>query len=99
MQANTTLSRSPPRSRLRTSAKRLRPGILPATKIEGLINSGVILAGSPFVPGQIQPASLDLRLGVRAFRVHASFLPGSGRTVEQRLFELHASEIDLTNGV
>ena len=51
-------------------------------------------------PEQIQPASLDLRLGRVAYRVRASFLPGAGRfAVSDRLqgtLALH--EIDITNG-
>ena len=70
-------------------------GILPAHEIKALANSGAVKAARPFVKGQIQPASLDLRLGARAFRVRASFLPGTNRTVEQRLAELRAHEIDL----
>jgi dCTP deaminase len=47
---------------------------------------------------QVQPASLDLRLGPIGYRVRASFLPGKGRTVESKLSELQYHEIDLTNG-
>ena len=36
------------------------------------------IATAPFDPDQIQPASLDLRLGEVAYRVRASFLPGPG---------------------
>lgn len=45
-------------------------------------------------PAQVQPASLDLRLGPRAFRVRAGFLPGS-RPIEERLAELAPVELDL----
>ena len=72
-------------------------GILPAHEIEALMQGGVVGADRDFVDGQIQPASLDLRLGSRAFRVRASFLPGPKRTVAQRLFELKFDEIDLYN--
>jgi dCTP deaminase len=48
--------------------------------------------------GQIQPASLDLRLGDKAYRVRASFLPGPDRTVQTRLDALALHEIDLTRG-
>ena len=72
-------------------------GILPAQEIEALIGCGAIVANRDFVEGQVQPASLDLRLGSRAFRVRASFLPGPKRTVAQRLFELKFDEIDLYN--
>jgi dCTP deaminase len=48
--------------------------------------------------GQIQPASLDLRLGAVAYRVRASFLPGPGRTVREKLTPLIMHEMDLTRG-
>lgn len=50
------------------------------------------------IPGQIQPASLDLRLGNRAFRVRASFLAGRGKSVAERLEEFQMHEVDLTGG-
>ena len=73
-------------------------GILPDRMIAALAESGGILSEHDFVPGQIQPASLDLRLGGVAFRVRASFLPGPGATVAQRIDELKLHEIDLTDG-
>ena len=51
-----------------------------------------------FVPDQIQPASLDLRLGEVAYRVRASFLPGPSTTVAERIDELKLHEIALGNG-
>ncbi|MFI5012983.1 MAG: 2'-deoxycytidine 5'-triphosphate deaminase [Hyphomicrobiales bacterium] len=72
-------------------------GILPGHEIAALVDKGAITAERPLVEGQIQPASLDLRLGSRAFRVRASFLPGPHRTVAQRLFALGFDEIDLYN--
>ena len=47
---------------------------------------------------QIQPASLDLRLGARAYRVRASFLPGREATVAHRLADFTMHEIDLSAG-
>ena len=52
-------------------------GILPDRMIAALADDGGIRAHYPFAPGQIQPASLDLRLGAIAYRVRASFLPGT----------------------
>src|SRR5437763_10192083 len=43
-------------------------GILPDRMIAALNRAGAILAEQPFVPDQIQPASLDLRLGAVAYR-------------------------------
>ena len=49
-------------------------GILPAHAINALAESGIINAHEPFDADQVQPASLDLRLGKRAFRVRAIML-------------------------
>jgi dCTP deaminase len=51
-------------------------GIL-ADRIAELFDSGALHASAkPLDSDQVQPASLDLRLGAKAFRVRASFLPG-----------------------
>ncbi|MBS0333466.1 MAG: 2'-deoxycytidine 5'-triphosphate deaminase, partial [Proteobacteria bacterium] len=72
-------------------------GILPCQSIEALIAGGAIAADSAFEPDQVQPASLDLRLGGRAWRVRASFLPGR-HTVRERIAEVAMHEVDLTAG-
>jgi dCTP deaminase len=72
-----------------------RPGILPCQAIEALIANGAITADMPFEDDQVQPASLDLRLGARAWRVRASFLPGR-HTVRERIAEVAMHEVDLT---
>ena len=74
------------------------PGILPCQAIDGLIQARAISAQTPFDPDQVQPASLDLRLGERAWRVRASFLPGVGRKVTERLGDLAMHQLDLTQG-
>jgi dCTP deaminase len=63
-------------------------GILPDRMIAAMADSGLILPAYPFVESQIQPASLDLRLGDVAYRVRASFLPGPNTTVAERIDEL-----------
>jgi dCTP deaminase len=73
-------------------------GILPDRMITELAADGGIRAHYPFAPGQIQPASLDLRLGSVAYRVRASFLPGPGITVAQRINELKLHEFALSSG-
>ena len=73
-------------------------GVLPSQSIAALFDAGAIAADSPPVEGQIQPASLDLRLGTTAIRVRASFLAGKGRTVADRLAEFEMHRIDLTQG-
>ncbi len=73
-------------------------GILPDRMIAAMADAGLILPEYPFVESQIQPASLDLRLGNIAYRVRASFLPGPGSTVAERIDELKLHEIDLSDG-
>jgi dCTP deaminase len=73
-------------------------GILPDHMIAELGRVGAILPAYDFVPDQIQPASLDLRLGEVAFRVRASFLPGPRTTVAERIDELKLHEIALGDG-
>ncbi len=73
-----------------------KDGILPYQTIKELIDSGRIV-GSPAIPDEnIQPASLDLRLGDIAHRVRASFLPGPNGTVEDKIKELRMARVDLT---
>ena len=66
--------------------------------IAALAEQGAIAPAYAFAPDQIQPASLDLRLGAVAYRVRASFLPGPGITVAQRIKELKLHEFALANG-
>jgi dCTP deaminase len=73
-------------------------GILPDRMIAELARQGGILHASDFVPDQIQPASLDLRLGEVAYRVRASFLPGPRTTVAERIDGLKLHEITLGDG-
>ena len=74
------------------------PGILPCQTIEALFQQGAIEAETSLAQGQVQPASLDLRLGRRCWRVRASFLPGQGRTVAERLKAVAMHELDLEGG-
>ena len=73
-------------------------GILPDHMISELAQSGAIRPTRDFAADQIQPASLDLRLGKVAYRVRASFLPGPRTTVAERIAELKLHEIALTGG-
>src|SRR5665648_630422 len=68
-----------------------RTGILPSQAIRALIAAGEIAGMSEIEEGQIQPASLDLRLGKVAYRIRASFLPGTKATVRE-LSLIHISE-------
>lgn len=73
-------------------------GILPCQTIEDLIAQAAITSQTPFDRDQVQPASLDLRLGVRCWRVRASFLPGVSRRVPDRLKDVAMHELDLSKG-
>jgi dCTP deaminase len=73
-------------------------GILPDRAIAVLADAGAIVPTRPFADDQIQPASLDLRLGAIAYRVRASFLPGPGITVARRIAELKLHEFALGGG-
>jgi dCTP deaminase len=72
----------------------LATGILPSQTIAALIDAGKIIAPIPITPEQIQPASIDLRLGSVAYEVRASFLP-SKSTVERKIHDLFIREIPL----
>ncbi|MCH8183618.1 MAG: 2'-deoxycytidine 5'-triphosphate deaminase [Proteobacteria bacterium] len=73
-------------------------GILPSQALRGLVGEGVIASAEALAPGQIQPASLDLRLGDVAYRVRASYLPGSSHTVRQKIEAIGMHEVDLSGG-
>ncbi len=73
-------------------------GICPDHEIQTMIGRGLIAADPPVQPAQIQPASLDLRLGSVAYRVRASFLTGRGCRVRERLAEFEMHRIDLAGG-
>ena len=72
------------------------PGVLPDFQIRELARSNAIEPQSPLIPDQIQPASLDLRLGRVAYRIRASFLTGKNRRVADRLpgLEMHRFSLD-----
>ena len=76
----------------------LENGILAIQHLEKAIADGVIIADRSVAPGQLQPASLDLRLGVEAWRVQASFLPGQHMTVLDKLQKFGMHKIDLSDG-
>jgi dCTP deaminase len=73
-------------------------GVIPNQDISTMIADGVIHADPAVTPAQIQPASLDLRLGTVAYRVRASFLAGNGARVADRLAEFEMHRVDLTSG-
>ncbi len=71
-------------------------GVLPSQSLEKLIASGAIRARTPILPEQIQPSSIDLRLGSEAYRVRASFLAAGTSTVTTKLEQYRLHTIDLT---
>jgi dCTP deaminase len=73
-------------------------GILPCQALAAAIRAGEIVAEEPIGPELIQPASLDLRLGRVAYRVRASFLPGAGNRVRDKLDAFTMHSFDLTQG-
>ena len=93
-----TSLRSLPVRKMALSFKACEQGILPDRMIAALVEQGAIRAVRLFDADQIQPASLDLRLGGIAYRVRASFLPGPGTTVAQRIAELKLHEFSLAGG-
>jgi dCTP deaminase len=83
---------------------RTTQGILPYQQIQQLIATGAIHADVPIEDRQIQPASLDLRLGHKAYRLISSFLPElSEITSRLSVLDFYQSdlvmyEMDLTEG-
>jgi len=74
-------------------------GILPSHVLKRLIRARrEITAHEDIEEAQVQPASIDLRLGAVAWRVRASFLPGPNATVQDKLPSVFMHEIDLTRG-
>jgi dCTP deaminase len=71
--------------------------VIPRQAIARMVETGAVAASAPVEAGQVQPASLDLRLGAEAFRVRASFLPGAAALAE-RLTEFEMHRIDLRGG-
>ena len=81
---------------LASTVPSVQEGVLPSQEIEKFIRAGRIHAADPIEPWQIQPASLDLRLGSVAYRLQASFLPGRESTVQRKLAGLLMAELDLS---
>jgi dCTP deaminase len=80
----------------RKQAQDSKSGILPVQAIRRLIDAGHVRVAEPLLANQLQPASLDLRLGAKALRVRASFLPGPETKVAAKLADLQLHTIDLT---
>ncbi len=81
----------------REASAAVSTGVLPYQQIRALVRDGRITATEPVADDQVQPASLDLRLGGVAYRLQASFLPGRHATVERKLADLSMAELDLSS--
>ena len=81
-----------------TKAKSAADGILPVQELNACFERGFIFSATELAKGQIQPASLDLRLGRRAWRIQASFLPGMNQTVQDKVEKFAMYPLDLSNG-
>src|SRR6185437_801458 len=74
-------------------------GVLPHQRLVAMVRNRTINSKNDIEPEQIQPASLDLRLGRYAYRVRASFLPGPKASVMERVKELDGlPPLDLEGG-
>ena len=71
-------------------------GVLPSQRIQDLVEHGAVMADA-IEDVQIQPASLDLRLGRTAYQVRASILPGPNTTVLEAAREVLVQELDLSD--
>lgn len=74
-------------------------GVLNAEQIKAEIEKGSIALRHPLQAKQLQPASIDLTIARRGWRVRASFLPPPGKSVAERLADgLAMQELDLAKG-
>ncbi len=94
----TTAKKGASRADAPVRASASEAGILPSQAISGLIAAGALQIAEPMLDNQLQPASLDLRLGAVAYRVRASFLPGPGVRVQTKLDDLQMHTISLSQG-
>lgn len=76
-----------------------RPGILPSQEILELIRNGKIRSRRPITDDQIQPASIDIRLGNKGYHIRASFLPNGNAPIGPKIRELQLAEVDLSEAV
>ncbi|HUK08177.1 MAG TPA: 2'-deoxycytidine 5'-triphosphate deaminase [Stellaceae bacterium] len=77
-------------------APRAGTGVLPSQAIMAMIRNRELSAVPEIDLAQVQPASMDLRLGHYAYRVRASFLPGSDSTVMEKVEQMNGQQVDLS---
>ena len=73
-------------------------GVLPDRELKEIVRAGAITAEGGIRDDQVQPASLDLRLGKVAYRLRASFLPGKQVVADRLDDSLVMHTLDLTRG-
>ena len=80
--------------------KAIGEGILPSQEIAALVETGKVCADDEIGEDQIQPSSLDLRLGTEAYRIRASFLPGKTTTLIQQARQngMLTETVDIASG-
>ena len=71
-------------------------GVLPSQALEKMIAAGQIRGRSPIGADQVQPSSLDLRLGAEAYRVRASFLAHGSDTITSKLSQYRLHTVPLS---
>ena len=74
-----------------------KPGYLPCQLIEQVYRQGMIHSQETITASQIQPVSMDLRLGPKAYRIQCSFLP-ENEPVETKLKEVSLYDFDISDG-
>src|SRR5271166_4912318 len=74
----------------------IKSGVLPSQALEQMIAAGAIRARTPILPEQVQPSSIDLRVGAEAYRVRASFLAAGSATVTSKLERYRLHTLDLS---
>lgn len=75
-----------------------KSGVLPYQALKALVAGGGITAERALAEEQIQPASVDLRLGAVAYRLRGSFLPGPGSTVMRKIERFRMHRVELAGG-
>jgi dCTP deaminase len=79
-----------------TAEHSIAHGVLPSQALERMAADGQIRSRTPLAPEQIQPSSIDLRLGSESYRVRASFLASGSATITSKLEQYRLHTIDLT---
>ncbi len=84
--------------------RRQKSGVFSYQELKKALSEGVIRSDVPVEDGQIQPASIDLRLGPKAYRLVSSFLPeGHGVLEKLHMPDMYGSdlvmyEMDISRG-